>query len=281
MISGEHEDHYDADFFIYNDVVVAAPDGPVEIYGYPLDAFPATDFHSATLVDGAILIIGNLGYHGERRAGYTQVLRLDLATLAMTRIETSGSNPGWIHDHSATLDDRHGIIVTGGKVDPGDGPSLVENIDDWRLDIDTWQWERLSARTWPRFEVYREDQASNHVWRLRNLLFSREHGLDDAEEKTRELTEILGGPPKPELIPDLYSPGVADDVLPQQEDQYNVFRVEVDGVVVRYVEDMRTIQVTVEGELPGRTVQALKDDLVGKLVLLEQAAVACRDIPAL
>lgn len=39
-IGGEHEDHYDPDFYIYNDVILTAPSGEVEIYGYPYEAFP-------------------------------------------------------------------------------------------------------------------------------------------------------------------------------------------------------------------------------------------------
>jgi ankyrin repeat protein len=34
-IAGEHEDHYDPDFCIYNDVIVHHGDGNFEIYGYP------------------------------------------------------------------------------------------------------------------------------------------------------------------------------------------------------------------------------------------------------
>src|SRR5687767_503933 len=60
-IGGEHEDHYDPDFFIYNDAIVIGPGGAVEIYGYAPDAFPPTDFHSATLVGDAIYVIGGLG----------------------------------------------------------------------------------------------------------------------------------------------------------------------------------------------------------------------------
>jgi hypothetical protein len=46
-IAGEHEDHYDADFCIYNDVVVEYPGGRREFYLYPKDVFPPTDFHTA------------------------------------------------------------------------------------------------------------------------------------------------------------------------------------------------------------------------------------------
>lgn len=70
-IGGEHEDHYDPDFHIYNDLVVENPDGHPEFYCYPRDAFPPTDFHSATLVGDHIVIIGSLGYPDDRKVGYT------------------------------------------------------------------------------------------------------------------------------------------------------------------------------------------------------------------
>ena len=59
-IAGEHEDYYDPDFFIYNDVFIHDGAGRVEIYRYPQDIFPATDFHTATLVGDQIIIIGSL-----------------------------------------------------------------------------------------------------------------------------------------------------------------------------------------------------------------------------
>src|SRR5688500_12898926 len=39
-IAGEHEDFYDPDFCIYNDVIVCHQGGSVEIYGYPPSVFP-------------------------------------------------------------------------------------------------------------------------------------------------------------------------------------------------------------------------------------------------
>ena len=45
FIAGEHEDSYDPDFYIYNDVVVQDARGGLEIYAYPEVAFPPTDFH--------------------------------------------------------------------------------------------------------------------------------------------------------------------------------------------------------------------------------------------
>ncbi len=74
-IAGEHEDYYDPDFFIYNDVIVAHPSGEVQIVGYPELSFRPTDFHSATAVgdDRTILLIGNVGYSDERDVGRTQI----------------------------------------------------------------------------------------------------------------------------------------------------------------------------------------------------------------
>ncbi len=61
QVGGEHEDYYDPDFCIYNDVFVHHPDGRIEILGYPEDVFPPTDFHSATLVGERLVLIGSLG----------------------------------------------------------------------------------------------------------------------------------------------------------------------------------------------------------------------------
>ncbi len=60
FIGGEHEDYYDPDFHIYNDVIVVEPGGSVSIFGYPRDVFPPTDFHTATLVGSKILSLAAL-----------------------------------------------------------------------------------------------------------------------------------------------------------------------------------------------------------------------------
>jgi hypothetical protein len=47
MPGGEHEDFYDPDFCIYNDVFVHERDGSVAIYGYPESVFPPTDYDAS------------------------------------------------------------------------------------------------------------------------------------------------------------------------------------------------------------------------------------------
>jgi hypothetical protein len=72
-IGGEHEDYYDPDFCIYNDVVVFGANDSIEIYGYPKEIFPPTDFHTATVDANRIVIVGCLGYKKARRPSHTPV----------------------------------------------------------------------------------------------------------------------------------------------------------------------------------------------------------------
>jgi hypothetical protein len=90
FVAGEHEDHYDPDFYIYNDVVVVEPNGAIEIYGYKSEVFPPTDFHSATQVGDQIIIIGSLGYRQQRKPNFTPVYSLHIPTLQITELKTSG-----------------------------------------------------------------------------------------------------------------------------------------------------------------------------------------------
>jgi len=145
-IGGEHEDSYDPDFCIYNEVFVHHGSGPhgggqFDILGYPEDVFPPTDFHSATLVGDAIYIIGCLGYPEERRPGATPVYRLDCATLAIEKVETSGEPPGWISRHKARYQDGT-IVLRGGQVcvmEDGE-EELIENHHEYMLDLALMKW---------------------------------------------------------------------------------------------------------------------------------------------
>src|SRR5262249_46606129 len=114
QIAGEHEDYYDPDFYIYNDVVIHDGKGDFQIFGYPRERFPATDFHTATLCEGAIYLIGCLGYPEQRQEGFTPVYRLTLESWAMHPVATTGQMPGWIHRHrSCYQPDRNSVRVTG------------------------------------------------------------------------------------------------------------------------------------------------------------------------
>ncbi|MCW3054814.1 MAG: Ankyrin, partial [Chthonomonadales bacterium] len=140
-IAGEHEDHYDPDFCIYNDVVVFDGKGGFEILSYPERVFPTTDFHTATLVGRSLYIIGNLGYPRQRKAGETPVYRLDCRTFQIETIRTFGEKPGWISEHNARYEaGAHRICIRGGQIM---GRNLAPNSQTYALDLKSHRWTRL------------------------------------------------------------------------------------------------------------------------------------------
>lgn len=139
LIGGEHEDEYDPDFCIYSDVTVLGPEGMVDHYIYPEEVFPPTDFHTATLTEDRIILIGALGYPEARRIGETQVLALALEDFSITQVPCTGAQPGWIHGHTAELSGRH-IVVSGGHIEPG----RRDNAKRHTLDLATWRWTQVS-----------------------------------------------------------------------------------------------------------------------------------------
>ena len=290
LIAGEHEDSYDSDFYIYNDVVVLGVDGKIDVYGYPKDVFPPTDFHSATLAGNQIIVIGSLGHPAERKPGTTPVACLDLDTFAMSRVTSSGAAPGWIHRHEALLsDDGRAIVVRGGKIVRGEIASqeFVENADDWRLDLSSGQWERLTERSWAQFHVSRADRRSNRlwqmhsVWTLRGGRWAAEH-RESMETMIRgqieQLTAEYGVAPDLELFGTLYRPSIPHEPLPDVEDDFGVRRILVDGTVVRYIEQPHAVQVIVEGDVPSDVVDELVADLRDKLTRIEHTNYVVRKL---
>lgn len=143
-IAGEHEDFYDPNFCIYNDVIIHDGRGQCEIYAYPRDVFPPTDFHTATLVGDFIYIIGNLGYVEDRKPGFTPVYRLNIHSFKIEPLETKDDMPGWIHRHKARYDGRALISISGGRcvVRENEKLALVDNDDVFHLDLTTLKWTR-------------------------------------------------------------------------------------------------------------------------------------------
>jgi hypothetical protein len=141
-IAGEHEDSYDHNFCIYNDVVVEYPEGKREFYLYPKNVFPPTDFHTATLVGDDIILIGSLGYKAMRTVATTQVLKLDTRTLAIEHIPTSGDCPGWISRHRAERVGDDAILVAGGKLHTSGG--YIANADTFEINLRSMSWKRTT-----------------------------------------------------------------------------------------------------------------------------------------
>lgn len=145
QIAGEHEDSYDPDFCIYNDVFLHEPDGRLTIYGYPESVFPPTDFHTATLLGQYIYLIGSAGYKGSRQYGRTPVYRLDIETFAIERLECSGAAPGWIYRHLAKLRSPYEIEITSGTLitSEGDTEQHAANTSSFVLDVRERTWWRV------------------------------------------------------------------------------------------------------------------------------------------
>jgi len=279
LIGGEHEDSYDADFCIYNDVIVRHPDGHLDIFGYPKEVFSPTDFHSATLVQDKIVIIGCLGYPDQWKAATTPVFLLDLTTFAISTVLVSGSAPGWIFEHTADLADNGGsILVRGGNIGVTNNTrSLTRQIDDWRLDLVKWSWERLTDRQWQQWEVRRIDSKPLHLWQVQSALWSRGSGCAEfLEDDLRRLKEALGFLPDLDVAARLYRPDLEHEEIPEVENEPSVRRIKIAGVVVHYDEDMQGIQVTIEGALPQSTIDVVISDLRDKLALLLNSPCAAR-----
>lgn len=265
-VAGEHEDHYDPDFYIYNDVVVVAPDGALAFYGYPREVFPPTDFHSATLAGDTLWLVGSLGYRDQRHPGTTQVCRLDLATFAIEQVATTGSPPGWIKEHTAELVGRS-IVVRGGSV--YDGARLVENIDDWSLDLESLAWTRLTVRDWQRWSMRPTRASRTFLSELRHMKWEADN---PSFRSTRVATarDELGGEPELERLDTLYR--FADAEVLEQGDSFNVYRIRLDGVLVRFTEDWSRIDVVVEGTLSDTRLRGLQKHVLDDLRALHAGA---------
>ncbi len=275
-IAGEHEDYYDPDFFIYNDVQITAPDGATTIFGYAPEAFPPTDFHSATLVGDDVFVIGNLGYQTDRRHGTTPVFRLDTRTFAFAPLVAAGEAPGWLHSHRASSDGER-IFIAGGlrEVTFGARVVLVDNGDDYCLDLGARRWTRTTDRQWREWELVREDGTRGMLWHVGQLAYYRGLAADDAwAQDGRERTAAhLGFEPDLAAWEARFTPPLPAELLPQpsSDDDPGAWRFHrrmVDGVTVRYVDD-DPVRVIVEGPLAASTVAILLDDLAAKLSRVE------------
>ena len=264
-IGGEHEDYYDPDFCIYNDVVVLDLDGSVEIYGYSLEAFPPTDFHTATLVGDRVIVIGRLGYKDERRSGATPVMVLDLATYRFEECPSHGELPGWIFGHDAELSGGT-ITIRGGEVhEENDGEDTIRrNFDDFAYDIATGGWKRLTTRNWRQFSISDAGGKSffpgpkfrgccpsgDESWKCEPV--EREGETPEGLENDDVFVYVL----REYLFPrDFeYETVSCDEYSPEE-------RIYVAGVPVSIKMESFSIEVVIEGEMDGAMATALVEDV--------------------
>ena len=272
-IAGEHEDYYDPDFCIYNDVTEFKPDGSIRIFGYPEHVFRPTDFHTATCVKDDIVIIGCLGYPQDRQFGHTSVYRLSTTTFEMQAVKTHGDQPGWIHRHKAKLEGGSRIIVSGGHIERGLDTPFVENIDDWALDLTTWVWTRLTDRQWQQWTFIRADRQRNHLWQIRRALWTRNaNWRDEFQQDMQRLSESLGHEPDLDALETMYQVDGLTPHQPSSNTERSNHRVWVDGVSIRLEEDHWRIHAMVEGVLPAARLTAFQSGVLTHLAHLEGVA---------
>jgi hypothetical protein len=265
-IGGEHEDYYDPDFFIYNDVTIIEPDGAIEIWGYEPNVFPPTDFHSATLIGKSVFIIGCLGSAEQRVIGRTPVYQLELDTMTITPAATSGEAPGWLHRHSAELsDDCQAIVVRGGEVWHGPERPMQENIDSWSLDVTSGIWTRITTLDWQRWTMVRVDRKPNRLYDVRQELWHRDHGWPGLESYWKHEDK-----PDFEALASLYRLD-ATSPAPENASAHNVYQISVDGVAIRFTENTSSVRAIVEGRLSDIRLEELQGKTLATLQRLDSA----------
>lgn len=243
-VGGEHEDYYDPDFCIYNDVIVLRPgygraeftidSGDVEIYGYPADVFPPTDFHSATLVGDLLIIIGRLGYGGGRVLGSTPVFSLDTNSYRVAELVCGGDCPGWIFDHHASFDPvTNAITARGGKALRPDVEQTLPFRAVHRLRLGDMRWELVSDTD--EFRMFL-------IEAVRTGVGFREPVLDDLS---------------PISVPHAW--------LPPEGEENDVIKLDVSGVRFTFLNMHSSFRVMVEGTLPRVLLDKVLDEIVENL----------------
>ena len=302
-VAGEHEDHYDPDFYIYNDVIAREPDGSVVIYAYPEDVFAPTDFHSATFDPSrrCVWIVGNLGPVEAREPDRTPVYTLDLDTFAIESVETTGDAPGWIHGHTATISGDGTRLTVSRGIRVTEEGRLIDQTDSWSLDLDSRTWTRDTHRPYRQWSIERTDGEPLSLFEMemlrptpyglaaplppmseqvRQSLVAAEVDPQEIEETVRGLAERERSATAnfdPNTFESLYVPPVEhrrlDDALADSDDEnrwndntrFDSARLEIEGCVVRYAEESDSVELKIEGALPGGIEDTLRDDLVAKL----------------
>lgn len=262
-IGGEHEDFYDPDFYIYNDVVVLNPDGSIRIYGYPEDAFPPTDFHSATLVGEEIIVIGGLRYPEHRDDHKTSVYRLRLSDFSVRCQPTVGDCPPWLFEHEAKYKPNEQLIVCrGGCITHHPTKKIVENITNWVFSVRSNAWTRLETKPFVRWLLLREDGSRNELFSIQQVLRDDRHPgsvkyADEHRARFADRAHVV----RANLYNTRFAPPLEHTVVEPDlgARDYRTHRISVDGVVVRYVESWDRIDVTVEGSLSEERLKTLRD----------------------
>jgi len=280
-IAGEHEDYYDPDFCIYNDVTVVHPDGRIDLYEYPISDFPPTDYHAAILNEAAqtIIIVGSLGYPEDRAEATTQVMILDLKTMKIQRQITFGNQPDWLHRAQMNwCSDGHTLTISDGSLGVGQAKPFRKNLSIWHLDTHTWQW---SCPEQPLFEQYfliRTDEHDLHLWEYRSLFWAQQYKPNDSTALD-QLTNALGIVPPTDVYQTLFQPDIPHRLVEKdfedENTQWNVTEIMIDQHLIRYFDEGYGVELIIPDDLDKNIAQCLLEDLTVKLSKLENTEINC------
>lgn len=264
FIAGEYEDFYDPDFKIYNDVVSQKPSGEMQLWNYPIEQFPATDFHSATYDSKthSIFIVGNIGYSNFRKNNVTKVYQLDLDTMRIKEIECLGLMPSWLNHQIAEFitDDiiefSKGITIQHGQ--------FIRNLYKWQLNIRTFTWSFPDQKKYSHWNIFLEDLRQElPLYECRSLLWDE----DDPEKLIQtkiDTIESLGYLPNYQVYKDLYRPGL-DSFTVQDEEDTNLYTCTLAGHTFVYLDCLETIEVIFSESTDENFQQFILEDLKVKL----------------
>ncbi len=101
-----------------------------------------TDFHSATLIDHWIYIIGSLGYQEDRQEDLIAVYRLNTVDFHIEHVETQNPPNFQLYDHNARLTGSD-LVLTGGRYFSCKDVEFMPQVNMRRitLNLDTLTWQ--------------------------------------------------------------------------------------------------------------------------------------------
>lgn len=281
LISGEHEDFYDPDFFIYNDVVVIHPDGQIELFEYPLDQFPPTDFHT-TIFDESrhrLIIVGNISHPEYRQTHTTQVAVLDLNTMQISMPTTTGHAPNWL---SACQLEWHiageVLKISQGQVMNSHISACTKNLSDWFLDVQTWEWSKSDLPAPQHWCFYRSDLNWMHLYEMSRFFSSIQLNLD-SHSAQQALLESIGTIPSLTVFEQLFQPPIAHQRIEREDENcFNRTCLQIDNQPIQYIDEMFCIELIMPHEFDPVLAQQLIEDLRSKLSLLENIEIVALDL---
>lgn len=264
-IAGEYEDYYDPDFKIYNDVMIQKMNGEIQLWHYPIEQFPPTDFHTAYYdqVTHSIFLIGNLGYPENRKEDSTQVLRLNLNTLEIEKLECFGNIPSWLHHHEMKVINQHELEFSNGHVIKN--KKYLRNLYTWRLNIRTLEWSLPKQTIFDHWTLKSEHYYGFPFFECHQLLWDEENiTAEEFEQSKQKIINHLGYLPNYKVYRWLYIP-LDDAIITQDEHEYSKYISNLYGYTLWYFENDDLMQAVFPDHIPYDFQKFLLNDLVYRL----------------